>query len=80
MGNTQLVVIAKIRVNKKHIKKIDWNKVFYHVQQLEHGKELYPIDLHKLCDGKFTIAGNGRHRYFAYVHAGYSNIPAIVYY
>lgn len=79
MGNTQLIAINRIRVNEKQAKKIAWNKVFGHVQQLEHGEELYPIELHKLGDGTFTIAGNGRHRYFAYVHSGYSNIPAIVY-
>lgn len=78
MDNVQFVAIANIRVNEKQAHKVAWNKVSDHARCLESGRELYPIDLYAIGDGTFTIAGNGRHRYFAYLHSGHSHIPAIV--
>jgi hypothetical protein len=79
MGHrVQLVAIADIRVNKKQVQKISKDKVNCHLRSLASDEELYPVDLHALGDGTFTIAGNGRHRYFAYLYSGYTHVPAIV--
>jgi hypothetical protein len=79
MGIVQLVAIADIRVSEKQARKVSEDKVCRHIRALESSEELYPIELHLLADKTFTIAGNGRHRYFAYFRSGYSHIPAIVY-
>lgn len=76
--NVQIVAIAKVRVNHKQVRKVSQEKVLAHRLSLEQGEELYPIDVHVLADGTYTIAGNGRHRFFAYMYSGYTEIPAIV--
>lgn len=78
MDIVQLVAIADIRVSEKQVRKVARDKISHHQKTLNSGEELYPIDLHGLGDGTYTIAGNGRHRYFSYVCSGYSHIPAIV--
>ncbi len=78
MGNVQFVAIAKIRVNSKQARKVSQDKVRAHCSTLEESADLYPVDLHELGDGTFTIAGNGRHRFFAYLYSGHTYIPAIV--
>jgi uncharacterized ParB-like nuclease family protein len=70
--------IASIRVGKKQSAKVSQSKVLHHLEVLEDGGDLHPIDVHLLSDGSYTVAGNGRHRYFAYAMLGYSHIPAIV--
>jgi hypothetical protein len=79
MDTVQFVAVAFIRVNYKQANKVCHHKVSKHVRELETGtSDLHPIELHTIGDGTFIIAGNGRHRYFAYVSCGYSQIPAIV--
>jgi len=78
MDNVQLIAIAKIRVNHKQARKVSQEKVQAHRVSLEQGEDLYPVDVHMLNDGTFTVAGNGRHRFFAYLYSGYKSIPAIV--
>ena len=74
-----LLPIASIRVSKKQKQKVARSKVKDHLHDLEENQDdLYPIDVHALGDGTYTIAGNGRHRYFAYLLAGVSHIPAMV--
>jgi hypothetical protein len=75
---TLLLPIASIRVGKKQSAKVSQSKVLRHLEVLESGEDVYPVDVHLLSDGSYTIAGNGRHRYFAYAMLGYSHIPAIV--
>jgi hypothetical protein len=79
MDQIQLLPIASLRVSKKQKVKVSHDKVHRHLLYLERGGEdVYPIDVHKLGDGTYIVAGNGRHRYFAYALAGYLHIPAIV--
>lgn len=78
MRKIQLVAITDIRVGDKQKHKVSKDKVRRHSVTLETGGDLHPIDVCALGDGTFTIAGNGRHRYLAYVNCGYSHIPAIV--
>jgi len=74
-----LLPLPSIRVDKKQHCKVSDEKVKKHIRQLEEaGGELYPVDVHELGDGSYAIAGNGRHRYFAYLYAGYSHIPAVI--
>lgn len=73
-----LVAIASIRISQKQMCKVSLDKVSKHAHDLERGCDLYPIDLRQLGDGTYTINGNGRHRYFAYLRTGLTHIPAIV--
>ena len=77
MNPAVLLPIASIRVSKKQKHKVAPSKVRHHLLTLEKGEDdVYPIDVHALGDGTYTIAGNGRHRYFAYLLAGDSHILA----
>ena len=73
---TIYVLIEKVRVSAKQAKRVTRNKVEKHKKFLETCQEdLMPIDACKLTDGTFTIDGNGRHRYFAYLELGYREVP-----
>jgi hypothetical protein len=78
MGTTLLVALTDIRISDKQKRKVSDDKVRRHMVYLETGEDLYPIDVCAIGDGTFTIAGNGRHRYLAYLYSGYSHIPVIV--
>lgn len=78
MDNVLCIPIDLIRVSPKQARKVCPGKVAGHVAALEAGHEPMPIDVHELDDGSYVIAGNGRHRYFAYLAAGYSTVPARV--
>lgn len=78
MDTVLYIPIGLIRVSAKQARKVCPGKVDGHVAALEAGHEPLPIDVHKLDDGSYTIAGNGRHRYFAYLAAGYATIPVRV--
>lgn len=64
------VAVACIRVSEKQRRKVCWSKVEKHRVALEQGEDVYPIDVHQTTDGVYTIAGNGRHRFFACLEAG----------
>ncbi len=78
MKKVILLPLTSIRVSEKQKRKVSEDKVFRHLQSIETGNDTLPIEVHALGDGTYTIAGNGRHRFFAYVFGGYSHIPAIV--
>jgi hypothetical protein len=67
------IPIGLVRVSEKQSRKVDSTKVRRHLAALEDG-DLMAIDVHALDDGTYVIAGNGRHRYFAYLAAGHSSI------
>lgn len=70
------IPIDLIRVSPKQARKVCQKKVAAHLAAIEAGDEPMPIDVRQLEDGSYVISGNGRHRYFAYLAAGYSTIPA----
>ncbi len=72
---TVFIPIDMIRVSAKQTSKVCQKKVRRHLESLDAGDELMPIDVRQLDDGTYIIAGNGRHRYFAYREAGYTTIP-----
>lgn len=47
------------------------NKVEKHRKFLEEGGEMMPIDVVQINDEEFCICGNGRHRYFGAIEAGF---------
>lgn len=53
------------------------DKVERHRLQIQRGDTM-PIDLRRLEDGTYVIAGNGRHRFTAYLDEGFTWIPANV--
>lgn len=69
------IPIEKIMIDKEQMGKISRDKVERHKKELLEGKELLSIDALELEDGTFVIDGNGRHRYFAYLEQGYTNVP-----
>lgn len=79
MDTISLLSIACIRVSEKQQRKVSKVKVQKHLQSLEKDQgDVYPIDVHALGDGTYIVAGNGRHRYYAYILAGYDTIPAYI--
>lgn len=70
--------ITYIKVSDKQLRKIDPSKVDYHRQCLEKGDELMPIDVVKIAEGEYCISGNGRHRYYAHIEAGFTLIDVNV--
>ncbi len=78
MKKVILLPLTSIRVSEKQKRKVSEDKVRRHLQFLETGNDALPIEVHALGDDTYTIAGNGRHRFFAYVFGGYSHIPVIV--
>ena len=63
-----------IRVNKKQLKKIDKKKVENHRKSFEMGIEVMPIDVVKIDENEYVINGNGRHRFFGAIAAGFTMI------
>jgi hypothetical protein len=72
------VNIKYIRVSDKQLKKIDRNKVDKHRKFLEEGGEMFPIDVVRINEEEFCICGNGRHRYFGTIEAGFTMIEVNV--
>ena len=68
------VNIIQIHVNEKQSKKIDKGKVEKHRKHLEMGGDMFPIDVVKINDNEYCICGNGRHRYYAALAAGFQYI------
>jgi hypothetical protein len=73
MGKQTEIDIERIFVCEKQKKKIDWNKVWKHAKAFENGKNVVAIDVVRVEDF-YTISGNGRHRYFGAIAAGYKTI------
>jgi len=72
------VNIKYIRVSDKQLKKIDPKKVDKHRKFLEEGGDMFPIDVVRINEEEFCICGNGRHRYFGTLAAGYTMIDVNV--
>jgi predicted membrane protein len=68
------VNIKNILVSSKQLKKVDRHKVEQHKIHLEKGGEMLPIDVVKINETDFCICGNGRHRYFGAMEAGFNHI------
>lgn len=66
--------IQDIKVGEKQLRKVDKSKVDKHRKHLEEGGEMMPIDVVKINDTEYCISGNGRHRYFGAIAAGYTMI------
>lgn len=47
-------------------------------QAIEMGREIRPISVALLADGRYRIVGDGRHRCEAHIRAGCTHIEAIV--
>lgn len=72
------IEIKYIKVAEKQLKKVDLNKVEKHRKFLEEGGEMMPIDVVQINDSEFCICGNGRHRYFGCLAAGFTVIEVNV--
>lgn len=70
--------IKYINVSGKQFRKIDSAKVEHHRKCLESGEDVMPIDVVKISENEYCIAGNGRHRYFAHIEAGFDLIDVNV--
>ena len=70
--------IKYIKVAEKQLKKVDLNKVEKHRKFLEEGGEMFPIDVVRINENEYCICGNGRHRYFGALEAGFSMIEVTV--
>jgi len=68
------VNIKNIKVNDKQYLKVDKKKVDKHRKCLEQGGDIYPIDVVKINDDEYCICGNGRHRYYGAIEAGFTMI------
>jgi len=68
------VNVKQIRVNDKQSKKVDMHKVEKHRKFLEEGGDMLPIDVVKINETEYCICGNGRHRYFGAIAAGFQMI------
>lgn len=64
------VKLSDIYVNSKQRKKCDESKIEKHRIAFEEGDYVMPIEVTKVSDDKFTINGNGRHRYYGALDAG----------
>ncbi|KPJ85611.1 hypothetical protein AMJ57_02540 [Parcubacteria bacterium SG8_24] len=74
-ATTEFIPICQIRVSEKQKRRVSRDKVERHRRRLEDGAELMAIEVNRLADGTYVIAGNGRHRYFAYLELGFTMIP-----
>ncbi len=74
---TAYIPIQEIRVSKKQMRRVSQDKITRHMRRLDEGAELMAIEVNRLADGTYVIAGNGRHRYFAYLELGYIYIPVV---
>lgn len=68
--------IQQIKVSEKQLKKVDPNKVEKHRKSFEIGEDVMPIDVVKINENEYNICGNGRHRYFGAIAAGFTQIEA----
>lgn len=67
-----------IKVSEKQLIKIDKHKVEKHRKHLEKGGEIMPIDVVKINADEYCICGNGRHRYYGALAAGFEMIEVNV--
>lgn len=72
------IKIEQIKVNDKQYLKIDKRKVEKHRKFLEEGGEMFPIDVVRIGEEEYGICGNGRHRYYGTIQAGFTLIEANV--
>ncbi len=70
--------IEQIKVSEKQKLKVDKHKVNKHRQHLEEGGELMPIDVVRINENEYNICGNGRHRYFGAIEAGFTMIEVSI--
>jgi len=70
--------IKQIKVSDKQYLKVDKCKVEQHRKFLEEGGDMFPIDVVKINETDFNICGNGRHRYFGAIAAGFELIEVKV--
>jgi hypothetical protein len=70
--------IEKIKVSEKQKLKVDKHKVDKHRKHLEEGGDLMPIDVVQINADEYCICGNGRHRYFGVIEAGFTMIEVNV--
>ena len=70
--------IKQIKVSDKQYLKVDKKKVELHRKSLEKGEDMFPIDVVKINDTEYNICGNGRHRYYGAIEAGFILIEANV--
>lgn len=68
------ISIEQIRVNAKQKLKVDKHKVDAHRKHLEEGGDMMPIDVVKINEDEYNICGNGRHRYYGAIEAGFTLI------
>jgi len=68
------VNVNSINVNNKQKLKLDKHKIDKHRKHLEEGGDLMPIDVVKINDNEYCISGNGRHRYYGAIEAGFTLI------
>jgi len=68
------ICINSIKVSKKQRRKVDPSKVEKHRMAYENGEDVMPIDVVKINDHEYNICGNGRHRYFGAIEAGFTYI------
>jgi hypothetical protein len=64
--------VNNIKVSKKQLRKVDPHKVEKHRKAFESGEDVMPIDVVKIEEGVYNICGNGRHRYFGAIEAGFT--------
>ena len=71
------IEIKKIHISENQKRKVSRDRIEKHKKFLFENpeKDLMPIDVNQLADSSYVIAGNGRHRYFAYEELGYKSIP-----
>ena len=72
------VKIKQIKVSDKQYLKVDKYKVDKHRKFLEEGGDILPIDVVKINETEFNICGNGRHRYYGVIAAGFYMIEVNV--
>ena len=72
------ISIIQIKVSDKQYLKVDKKKVEQHRKALEQGEEMFPIDVVKINETDFNICGNGRHRYYGAIAAGFTMIEVNV--
>jgi hypothetical protein len=70
--------IKNIKVSEKQFRKVDKNKVEKHRRHFEEGGQVMQIDVVKINDNEYCICGNGRHRYFGAIAAGFEMIEVNV--
>ncbi len=74
----QWIPTALLYVAEDQIKKLDKKKVDKHRADFEEGRDVLPIDVVPIeIEGaiRYRILGNGRHRYFGALEAGFDIVP-----